>query len=232
MRKTLLTAVALSAMASTAMAADLPRRAPAPAPAPMYVAPIFTWTGFYVGAQIGGGWGRSEVAGINYNANGVVGGLHAGYNQQFGMIVAGVEGDFEATSMKGSAVDFFGNMYKTRVPWQGSLRARVGVAAFDRALIYATGGVAFASIKNDVIVPPFASSTTTTRAGWTVGAGVEYAIDNNWSVRAEYRYTDYGRFNVGFFPLGSANTRFRENAVRVGVSYRFGGPAGPVLARY
>lgn len=111
------------------------------------------------------------------------------------------------------------------------MRARVGVA-FDRALIYATGGVAFASIRNEVFAPPFASSTSTTRAGWTVGAGVEYAIDNNWSVRAEYRYTDYGRFNVGFFPLGSANTRFKENAVRVGVSYRFGSAAGPVLARY
>lgn len=230
MRKTLLTAVALSAMASTAMAADLPRRAPAPAPAPVYVAPIFTWTGFYVGGQLGGGWGRSEIAGIGYNANGVVGGLHAGYNQQFGSIVAGVEGDFEATSMKGSTA-FAGTLLKTRAPWQGSLRARVGVA-FDRALIYATGGVAFASLRNEVIVPPFASSTSTTRAGWTVGAGVEYAIDNNWSVRAEYRYTDYGRFNVGFFPLGSANTRFRENAVRVGVSYRFGGASGPVLARY
>ncbi|MDH7795588.1 MULTISPECIES: outer membrane protein [unclassified Beijerinckia] len=232
MRKILLTAAALSAMASTAMAADLPRRAPAPAPAPIYVAPIFTWTGFYVGGQIGGGWGRSELAGFGYNANGVVGGLHAGYNQQFGMIVAGVEGDIEATSLKGSGSNFFGSTFKTRAPWQGSLRARVGVAAFDRALIYATGGVAFASIRNEVFVPPFASSTSTTRAGWTVGAGVEYAIDNNWSVRAEYRYTDFGRFNVGFFPLGSANTRFKENTVRVGVSYRFGSAAGPVLARY
>ncbi|HEV2571834.1 outer membrane protein [Methylocella sp. CPCC 101449] len=229
MRHLLLGSVAAFALvAGAAQAADLPRRA-AP-PAPIYVAPIFTWTGFYVGAQIGGGWGRSEIGAISYNANGVVGGLHAGYNMQFGSIVAGVEGDIEATSLKGSTA-FPGVLLKTRAPWQGSVRARVGVA-FDRALIYATGGVAIAQLKHDIIIPPFAFGTSTTRAGWTVGAGVEYAINNNWSVRAEYRYTDYGRYNTAFFPLGTANTRFKENAVRVGLSYRFGGAAGPVVAKY
>lgn len=228
MRHLLLASVAALVLAGGAQAADLPRRA-AP-PAPIYVAPIFTWTGFYVGAQIGGGWGRSELGNISYNANGVVGGLHAGYNMQFGSIVAGLEGDFEATSLKGSAA-VGGALLKTRAPWQGSVRARVGVA-FDRALIYATGGVAVAQLKNDIFVPPFAFGTTSTRAGWTLGAGVEYAINNNWSVRAEYRYTDFGRYNTTFFPLGTARTRFKENTVRVGVSYRFGGVAGPVVAKY
>ena len=135
MRHLLLGSVAAFALvAGAAQAADLPRRA-AP-PAPIYVAPIFTWTGFYVGAQIGGGWGRSEIGAISYNANGVVGGLHAGYNMQFGSIVAGVEGDIEATSLKGSTA-FPGVLLKTRAPWQGSVRARVGVA-FDRFMPYIT----------------------------------------------------------------------------------------------
>lgn len=229
MRNLLLGSVALLVLAASgAQAADLPRRA-AP-PAPIYVAPIFTWTGFYVGAQIGGGWGRNEFAGLTYNPNGVVGGLHAGYNMQFGAIVAGVEGDIEATSLKGSTTIGFVSL-KTTAPWQGSLRARLGFG-FDRALIYATGGVAFAQLKNEIFIPPFALSNQSTRTGWTLGAGVEYALSPNWSIRAEYRYTDYGRYTSSFFPFGSAQTRFKENAARVGLSYRFGGYAAPVVAKY
>ncbi|MDT2021744.1 porin family protein [Methylocella sp. CPCC 101449] len=229
MRHLLLGSVAAFALvAGGAQAADLPRRA-AP-PAPVYVAPIFTWTGFYVGAQVGGGWGRTEFGGLTYNANGVVGGLHAGYNLQFGSIVAGVEGDIEATSLKGSTTIGI-NTFKTTVPWQGSLRARLGVG-FDRALIYVTGGVAFAGLKHEVFIPPFALSNQSTRTGWTLGGGVEYAFSPTWSIRAEYRYTDYGRYTASFFPFGAANTRFKENAVRVGLSYRFGGFASPVVAKY
>ncbi|MBN9081596.1 MAG: hypothetical protein BGP04_11360 [Rhizobiales bacterium 62-17] len=226
MRKTLLTAVALSAMASTAMAADLPRRAPAPAPAPMYVAPIFTWTGFYVGGQLGGAWSAN-------NTNGFIGGGHVGYNYQMNnSFVVGLEGDFEGTSLKGSRAFFPGVLVKNRINWQASIRARAGVA-FDRALIYATGGVAFAGLRNELIAPPFSVSASNTRTGWTIGAGVEYALTNNWSARVEYRYADFGRRNDGFgFLFANNNNRVQEHAVRVGVSYRFGGPAGPVVASY
>ena len=124
---------------------------------------------------------------------------------------------------------------------QGSIRGRLGFA-WDRVLIYATGGVAFGGINTDITVfgtdffgtPVFGSGNrSTTRVGWTVGGGLEYALTNNWSVRAEYRFTDFGRINqTGIFedtnpliltPTAAfiGNRRIQENQVQVGVDYKF-----------
>lgn len=238
-------AIAALSCASVALASDLPNKKAPPAFVPP-PPPIFTWTGLYIGGQLGYEWGHSSTT-IGYpvslglpanNPSGVVGGAHIGYNYQTGQFVVGIEGDVNGSSYKGTNT-VFGLSYGTHMPVDGSIRARVGIA-WDRALIYATGGAAFGDIVNtygngfagvqDVL--------SKTRVGWTVGGGVEYAIDNNWSVRAEYRYTDFGNYSeispvvIGAaFPVTKKET---DNRVQAGFSYKFDllTPATPVVAKY
>lgn len=222
--KILAGALAAGLLSSTAMAADLPSRRVAPAPVVVAPAPIFTWSGLYIGAQLGyasdkisfnnvwwgAGWGNPSLT-----RDGIVGGAHIGYLFQFGSpFVLGVEADLEGSSIRGSGI-------------RGSVRGRAGVA-FDRALIYATGGLAWGNFRYTTVVWPWSVDYSKTHTGWTVGGGVEYALTNNWSARVEYRYTDWGKVNNGWI-----DARRTEHAVRAGVSYRFnwGGPA-PVVARY
>jgi outer membrane immunogenic protein len=252
-RHILLSSAALAALSTASLAADLPARKMAPAP---YVtAPIFTWTGLYVGAQIGAGWTTDKVS--DYTTGGVflgsgkvdsssvVGGLHAGYNMQTGAIVYGLEGDIELSGLSKTSNALYSPAgvlyagvygYSTKIDWQGSIRGRLGYAA-GPALFYVTGGVAFANVKT--AYNPGGYSTSDTKAGWTLGGGVEYAFAPNWTARIEYRYTDYGSFSdataaapVTFWSGESIKHKLQENAVRVGVSYKFGGPAGSVVARY
>jgi outer membrane immunogenic protein len=246
----LLTAASIAALAGVAHAADLPNAKGAPVFVPP--PPVFTWTGPYVGAQLGYQWGTSSITSINnatgiataepgYSPNGVVGGAHIGYNWQMPSVpfVVGVEGDVEGTGYNGSGFATAGIVNRsTREDIEGSIRVRGGIT-WDRALIYATGGAAFASIRN-VSTNTISGGVDTFnngRVGWTVGGGVEYAIDNNWSIRAEYRYTDFGRFNENLVnsTLGTttASRRETDNAVRAGFSYKFDTFAPvPVVAKY
>jgi outer membrane immunogenic protein len=234
-RKFLVSAAALAA-AAPALAADL-----APPPVLPPAVPLFTWTGLYLGLQIGYGWGTDTLTvspfgfGTNFTPNGVVGGGHIGYNLQFNQIVAGLEGDVEGTDISRSFSPG-GVRYDTSIPVQGSIRGRLGVA-FDRALLYATGGAEFASFETSVTGFRGVDQTSTTRTGWTVGGGVEYAVTGNWSIRAEYRFADFGRFSVATpitFGFGSfVNHHETENAVRAGVSYKFDSFGwAPVAAKY
>jgi outer membrane immunogenic protein len=235
-RKYLLPAAALVA-AAPALAADLP-----PREAPVYppAVPLFTWTGIYLGGQIGYAWGTDTLTvfpfgfSTNFTPNGVVGGAHVGYNLQLNQFVAGLEGDIEGTGIDRSFSPG-GALYDTRVPVQGSIRARLGVA-FDRALLYATGGAEFASFENSVTGFPGFDQNSTGRAGWTIGGGIEYALSPNWSIRAEYRYADFGNFadaTPNTFGFGSfVNHHETENAVRAGFSYKFDPFGAPVAARY
>jgi outer membrane immunogenic protein len=218
--KTLAAALLIGVSSTAAMAADLPSRRVAPAP--VYAAPIFTWAGFYVGAQVGYAWDKyafdaSFVSPLAYSVSrgGVVGGVHAGYLFQPGPLVFGLEGDIEGASIRGSNL-------------RGSLRGRVGVA-FDRVLVYATGGLA---IANQNYSWNYFGANSSTRLGWTAGAGVEYAIAPNWSTRVEYRYSDFGRTSLTGLGWGSA-VKQTEHSVRIGLSYHFStGSAGPVVAKY
>jgi outer membrane immunogenic protein len=270
LRQIFFSTVAMMTLTGAALAADLPsRKAP-----PVFVPPpIFTWTGIYIGGQIGYQWGTHSpseyalggglVSGLSgYSPSGVIGGAHLGFNYQIQQFVLGVEGDVDGTSYRGSS-SFLGgapalfSSYSSRINAEGSIRGRVGVA-WDRALFYATGGVAFADIRTSYVSPgtpgapaPFAAlalpaipatppgvdSFSHSRVGWTVGGGVEYAITNNWSVRAEYRYTDFGRITdplVNTFTGFSVRTHVTDNAVRVGFSYKFDWytPPAPVVAKY
>ena len=237
-RSALLSSAALVALSVVASAADLPTRK---APVSPYVsAPVFTWTGLYVGGQIGAGWSRDSVTTLgvvgagSLNTSGIIGGLHAGYNQQFGQIVLGIEGDIEAVNLKTTAL--ISTTQTSQINPQGSIRGRLGYA-IDNALIYATGGVAFETFKTSY--PVSGLSFQTSRTGWTLGGGLEYALTKNWTARVEYRYANFGNVTdsaVVGVGLGGGVTSSRhsisEQAVRVGVSYKFDTMAGPVVAKY
>lgn len=230
MKKLLLASAALVAFSSASFAADLPSRKGAPV-APVVYVPAFSWTGFYVGLQGGYQWGRSAGTltdavgplGYGYNPKGGVFGAHVGYNYQFGGgFVAGLEGDVEWSGMKASSLSATGAYYhRTDIDWQGSVRGRLGFA-FDRALIYGTGGVAFANLKRSAGIPGGAQllSYSETRAGWTLGAGLEYALTNNITMRGEYRYADYGR-SGGSNAVIADRGKVTTHTVRAGVSYKF-----------
>ncbi len=238
-RRFFLSAAALAALAGPAFAADIPYRQAPPVYTP--TVPLFSWTGLYLGGQIGYAWGTDTLTvypfggGTNFMPNGVVGGAHVGYNLQMNQFVAGLEGDVEGTGINRSYSPGV-IIYGTKIPVEGSIRARLGVA-FDRVLLYATGGVEFADIQNNFSGFPGYTQFSQGRAGWTIGGGLEYAVTNNWSVRAEYRFADFGHldnFNVVPFGFGTqVRHHVNENAVRAGFSYKFEsfGPA-PVAAKY
>ena len=258
LRKILMTTVAATTLAGSALAADLPSRRPPPA---AYVppVPIFTWTGFYLGVNAGGAFRANNngnngvfIPGFGFVANNssnnarFIGGGQAGVNYQINQFVVGIEGDGQALvgSNNNNGNNFFGfgnNGNNTR--FLGTVRGRGGIA-FDRLLVYGTGGVAFGTgptINNFnpflVGAGPFVNNVNNGnnwRVGYTVGAGVEYAFLPNWSVKAEYLFTDLGRTNNnnGFF-FNNNNFRERNHIVRAGINYHFNwfAPA-PVVARY
>ena len=205
MKKILLSSVALLGLATGAVAADLPsRRAPAPIIA---AAPIFTWTGFYVGVNAGYGWSNDDFDAVDFaddeDDGGFVGGAQVGYNYQIGSFVVGLEGDIQYADFgREGAFVVDGTTYDVdNSDWFGTVRARAGVA-FDRALIYATGGFAFADDAT----------------GWTVGGGVEYAFTNNLSAKIEGLYVnlDHDDNFAGF----DGETDF--GVIRAGLNFRFG----------
>jgi outer membrane immunogenic protein len=251
MKKLLLSSVALLGFTAGAMAADLPsRRAPAPVVAAV---PVFTWTGFYVGAQVGYQFNDSEDdtfsdGRFRFTRNGsllsdfdegeddgFVAGAHAGYNFQFGSFVLGVEGDIEGVFGDDDDDDFDGlvvtnvatnqavlySIGASTLDWQGSIRARAGFA-FDRALVYATGGFAFGGLSGGFSNGLFDDDDDDTVTGYTLGAGVEYAFTNALTARLEYRYTSFDEINTRFGDVELDSDSFDFHTVRLGVSFKFG----------
>lgn len=243
MRHLLLSTVALAALAGSAFAADLPSRKEAP----VYVAPTpaFSWTGFYVGADIGGSFGSTKLnnsfSGWNSHSvdtSGVLGGGYVGYNYQLNQnFVLGVEGDFQGTSNSQSSTFYNGSSawtQKSSLDWLASINGRLGVS-YDRALFYAIGGAAWgqgtASLYSTALFST--ASKNSNLSGYDVGGGVEYAFTPNWVGRVEYRYYDFGNYN--YTNTAAALTPFRlqtsVNTFRVGLAYLFSAPA-PVVAKY
>jgi outer membrane immunogenic protein len=191
------------------------------------------WEGPYIGAQIGGAWGRTAaesgpLTGLNqtydYRSSGVVGGGYLGYNIVTGGLVWGVEGDIEASGLRKDGIGSLGFLHQTKMDWLGSLRGRLGVTS-GPALFYATGGLAFGDVKISKAVSatatPFAEYGGT-RTGWTLGAGVDYAFAPNLIGRLEYRYTDLGKQDFSSTAVNSIDTsKFDFHAVRVGLAYKF-----------
>jgi outer membrane immunogenic protein len=223
MKKYLLSGVAALGLiaAGAASAADLPSRK-GPVVAPIYV-PAFTWTGFYVGANAGYGWGNMDSRGVNAfgDLDGFVGGGQIGYNYQLGQIVLGVEADFQGADLKaGSSFAGLGIVGEGKTEWFGTVRGRVGYA-FDRFLPYVTGGFAYGNVKTTLapgVTINGLNSDDNTHTGWTVGAGVEYAFTNNLVGGVEYLYVDLGDKKV-FGGADKVGTDF--SLVRARLSYKF-----------
>lgn len=269
MHKLLLGGIALAALTGQALAGDLPSRKEAPVYAAP--APVFTWTGFYIGAQAGYAFGHSSIddyyklalstgmAGPqSLSPDGGLGGLHLGYNYQIGSWVLGVDGQFDWGSFSNSGSVsypflFPGNIFTLHRTVRANDLATVGARlgyAFNNVLLYAKGGLALTQWKyqdfsSDALFGPYFSSyasATNNTAGWFVGAGAEYAFNNNWSANIEYRYIGFGRETsdlvqtlrweraFGSIPLGIASSL---QTIEFGVTYHFGvAEAAPVVAKY
>ncbi|WP_026607186.1 outer membrane protein [Methylocapsa acidiphila] len=243
--RVLLSTTAILALVNASNAADLPVAAPPPA------APAFTWAGVYVGGQIGYAWAQDNSAFSNWYAQGTgfgptafgdatttpegaIGGAHIGNNWQINQWVLGLEGEVDGTNLKKSTQPVYFVQATTSAPIQGAILGRVGYA-IDRTLIYATGGGAFSWLKNKYVLYGSEGDFGTTLTGWTAGGGIEYAVNDNWSVRAEYRYTKFGYLSDGpiVYPGAYQSHHWTENQVKIGFSYKFSPkPAPGVVAKY
>ena len=203
--------VAMIAVASTAHAADVVQSEPPPA-APLENPPLNTWDGPYAGISLGYGFGGKTTPDTgDIKPDGFVGDVFAGYNLQNGMFVYGIEGDVGYANVTGS-----NGVSKTETGFEGSLRARLGVAVTDDILLYGTGGGAAQRMK----VSDPTGSDSNAMLGWTVGAGMDLKLTPQVFGRVEYRYTDFGSqdFTTG---LGTQSIDSSENRVTFGVGMKF-----------
>jgi outer membrane immunogenic protein len=208
--KKLVLATSAILLSAPAFAADLPRAAEPVAPAP-YIAPAaFNWSGFYVGVNAGYAFGGDFDIDALDSADGFVGGAQAGYNFQFDPIVVGIEGEIAYADVSDKFADLEGTLN-----WRGSVTPRLGFA-IDRFMPYLKGGLAF----GDVEVKDATGKDDKTQLGWTVGAGAEYAVTDNVTVRAEYNYTDLGKDDFTT-PAGTVKAGYKGSDVRAGVNYKF-----------
>jgi outer membrane immunogenic protein len=249
---TIVSAITFSAVFSMAQAADIPRKS-VPVVQPTQALPLFTWTGLYVG--VNGGYafqtGQSRLTGspgllatgfaplgrANTLGNGFTVGGTVGYNYQIGNIVAGIEGDLNYLDLGKRVTSINGPLVTStsqESTYLGTVRGRLGVA-FDRLLIYGTGGLAFGDQKARTTISGLGSEWTgskdDTRFGYAVGGGAEYALTNNWSAKIEYLYYDLGRRNfsspltsgagAGAGVFGQTRAENNGNIVRAGINYRF-----------
>ena len=261
MKKILLSATVVAAVAATgpAFAADIPARAPvykAPVVAPV----VYSWTGCYIGGNVGGAWrgndGWTDARfGLNWgNGNNdgrfMVGG-QVGCNYQFNQFVIGAEWDADWTGNRSTSfaavVPGVGNIVATAnsSSWVSTLAARFGFA-FDRVLLYGKAGIGWVGADGDITIAnlttgnAIALSGGGSRTGWVLGAGVEWGIWENWSMKLEYDYL-WRNGNTFFVPInapflaGDTFTTGNRNIqmVKLGVNWRFnwGAPA-PVRAAY
>jgi outer membrane immunogenic protein len=270
LKRALLASTAVLSLGSAALAADLPaRRAP---PAPFVAVPVFTWTGFYIGGNAGYMFGDdnrirtvgnnpvtvanvavgARPAPVRNDPKGFTGGGQIGYNVQFGSVVVGIEADANYTDFRqtvrvigttGAASDF-----RTDMGFLGTVRGRVGYA-FDRVLVYGTGGLAYADVDNSArfFATPAAGGLGVTQffgrraeieTGWAAGGGVEFALTNFTffgssapTLKLEALYYDLGRRNIIVADTGAApvpgtsyTSRFDNNGViaRAGINFKFG----------
>jgi outer membrane immunogenic protein len=251
MKKALTAGVALIALTTgMAAAADLPG-----APAPVYVAPMFTWTGFYIGGNIGAAWADNDwndtlftLSWPSSNTTRFIGGGQAGFNYQIGGVVLGVEGDFDwiathnannaIAGPNGDSLQITSN--NTSV---ATVAARFGYAS-DRVLIYGKAGGGWVgnggfTLTDQTTGQSVSGANSNTRTGWLAGIGTEWAVTNNWTVKIEYDYVgvnsqSYTLTGAGIpalagdtFNGGGGNVQM----VKFGINYLFNW-SNPVVASY
>lgn len=197
----------------------------------------YGWSGFYIGANGGYGtassnWiddpalGSTDLGG-HRPAGGFAGG-QIGFNWQYGMAVAGLEADFAWADLKGDHTDPLLHSLNTKVSALGMITGRLGVAYWERVLLYAKGGLGFAKFKYDDFVTvggALNGSANNSRWGWALGAGIEYAVAPNWSVKLEYDYLGFNPrridFNGGAAGPYVQDIRNDIQLVKAGINYRF-----------
>jgi outer membrane immunogenic protein len=209
-RSFFLSSVAGSALtlATAASAADMAVKAP-----PLAPPPAWSWSGFYVGGNVGYGWGNSNTTvsfidavtlavlaapSQSFSMDGFIGGGQIGYNWQNGNWVWGVETDFQGSGLRGSATFVCGagcavpvtETLNEKLEWFGTVRGRLGFTVTPTVLMYATGGWVYGDFEADGFVNGTAFSVNTVKSGWTVGGGVEARIVGNWTGKVEYLYVD------------------------------------------
>jgi outer membrane immunogenic protein len=250
MKKLLLGVFGIVALSGSATAADLPARTyKAP---PVVVAPIYDWTGFYIGAN--GGWGSSRncwgivpvggaviADGCASRQGGVFGG-QLGYRWQAGQFVFGVEGQGDWANLSGSSISAFNPAFREslKVDALGLITGQIGYAGWSGSLFYLKGGAAATRNRYDILTTVGlvnVATASSNRWGGTVGVGWEYGFAPNWSAGIEYDHLFMGNANNSFSvvnPLlaGAANRISQDvDLVLLRVNYRFGGMS-PVVARY
>jgi len=207
------------------------KAAPVVGPAP------WSWTGFYIGGNVGAGWGTTQTTAdigatvapfitpatlafqlplSSQTVNGFLGGGQVGWNWQTGVLVFGVEGDVEWENLKGSGPCLLILQCNVNHNWQADITGRVGVAAFDRALVYIKGGAVWQhsnySFGNSIAVTApggsvsasLNASASDTRLGALLGTGIEYGFLPNWSAKIEYNFEDFGSHTLNFPVSASA----------------------------
>jgi outer membrane immunogenic protein len=242
MKKFLLATVALVAIGATApaLAADLGARtytkAPAYAPAPVY-----NWTGFYIGGHLGGAFnGSSGFSGAGVINSGddarFLGGVQIGADYQFAPSwVVGIEAQYSWLGSNNRTTTFptvpvAAFTYNER--GLGSVTGRLGYT-WGPALLYVKGGYAYSDNSQSLTIGGAAVAITGTRHdGYTVGAGLEYMFAPSWSAKVEYQYYDFGTTTFAAAPLAAfGSARYDDHTVKAGLNYRFNW-GGPVVAKY
>ena len=271
-----LATVAVIGFVSTASAADMPTKAL------VYKTPVaasvYSWTGWYVGGNVGYGWGTADpsssftcpagafgpcpisaplntaaisAAGTgSLSPRGFTGGVQAGYNWQTGNVVLGGEADFNSFRLSASrtvAAPFptapasaFTATTGVDTNWLSTIRARLGWVAAPNLLVYGTGGLALTSFKvsnafsDNAVFSAGTSSSSSTKAGWALGGGLEWALDRNWTVKGEYLHVDFGTVTTAasvnnpalFVGVVADNfatsSKLRADIARLGLNYKFG----------
>lgn len=234
MKKFLLGTVALVALGAPALAADLGPRTYTKAPA--YVAaPIYNWTGFYIGGHIGGVFTSDDsiAAGLTgRNRDGVfMGGVQVGGDYQFAPNwVLGIEGQYSWLDTSTDAIALGGGVFfSDRQKGLASVTGRLGYT-WGPALLYVKGGWAYTDYSTSLIGPVAGVVVDSDKNGYTVGAGLEYMFTQNWSGKVEYQYYDFSEtaFRIGATAYDIKND---QHTVKAGLNYRFNW-GGPVVAKY
>ena len=240
-------ALALASLSLPSFAADL--KAPPPVAPPVL---LYNWSGFYVGAHVGYGWGSNDwtdttLVGVvfpdgGHDLSGFLLGGQIGFNWQAGNWVFGVEAQVSWANNDGTHLCLVGLAFcNSQTNWLGTVAGRIGYA-FNNVLVYGKGGFAF--IDQEFLVFDaatfgglFLAAADQTRTGWMVGVGLEYGFTPNWSFKIEYNFMDFGGDNFNFVdpiigPLGIFEIEQQISVVKAGVNYRFNWGAAPVVARY
>jgi outer membrane immunogenic protein len=215
MKIKLLAAAILLASTAVGSAADLAMKAPYVAPAP-----VWSWTGFYIGGHVGAGWGTTEtsldsitgtggplIGGIALTQNsrsGFLGGGQAGYDFQSGWAVFGVQGDIAGLGVDGTTPCLtVGLSCTAKSDWLATVSGRIGGVVADRTLVYVKGGAAWLHTSHtlDLVAglgatPAFSVSSDSTTVGALLGMGAEYAFSPNWSAFIEYDYMSFDKKTI------------------------------------